>query len=84
MADQAHREACPDRPDDVDPDTGPDVCSWDTGSMTGCEPACWSPPVAVIVYDGYRGPYRAPVCARHQRPTLARIQPATYRVEEIR
>lgn len=60
-----------------------EVCTYDTGSMYGCEPACSRLASVVITYSGHGGPHRAPVCAQHRAATLSRIHPATYTEKEI-
>lgn len=50
-------------------------CAWDTGSATGCRPACDAPADVVVTYDGYRGPYVTRLCRRHADILPARIWP---------
>lgn len=58
------------------------TCSYDSGSMYGCEPVCSAPAVAVVVYsNGTSGPFRAPVCAHHESPMRGRAYPGLIIVE---
>lgn len=56
---------------------GAGVCTWDTGSMYGCQPACDSPAQLEVTHTGYRGPYVGRFCARHARLVSARVYPDT-------
>lgn len=54
-------------------------CAWDSGTATGCQPACNDPATHAVTYDaaGHGGPYVTNLCTRHARVLPARIWPAT-------
>jgi len=52
--------------------TGTSTCTWDTGAMYGCTPACVEPATVLVRYrkDSYpvgRPYFEAPACDRHAR-----------------
>lgn len=59
------------------------VCTYDSGSMTGCVPLCDAPAVQLVTYG--HGAYRVsvPRCARHVRPTENRAYPYACDVSDI-
>lgn len=51
------------------------ICQWDSGSATGCAPACSAPARRTVTHEGYRGPYVSALCDRHAKILPARIYP---------
>jgi len=59
-------------------------CSYDTGSMYGCQPACDKAATTVVTYrNGSSGPLRAAVCDRHTGPMQGRAYPGVISVERL-
>lgn len=53
------------------------LCEYDTGSATGCQPACSSRATMVGTYrNGSYGPFRVALCADHVRPMGSRVYPS--------
>lgn len=57
--------------------SAPVMCVHDSGSATGCRPACDSPAVVEMTHTGYRGPYAVRLCRRHADRLAGRIYPDT-------
>ena len=60
------------------------ICDYDTGSATGCMPACSAPATHVVSWDvPCYGTFTATVCARHVRPTKGRALPSDGTVSAL-
>jgi hypothetical protein len=51
------------------------ICAHDSGSMTGCRPACDQPATRTLTYEGYRGPYVTRLCDQHADHLPTRVHP---------
>lgn len=60
------------------------TCTYDSGSATGCAPACERRATHAVVYrNGSYGPFTAPVCPDHLAAMQARAYPGVVRVQSV-